>query len=352
MMEIRLILTSVGGLVAPSMIKSLKKYFKDIYIVGLDTSENAVGFHFADAHYLVPYGNDPEYASKLLEIAIKEKINFIIPGSDEETLALAKNKKKFESNDIKPLCSDYEKCEIAFNKGKMLDFLKIRGIKTPKFRLPTNHKQFLNYAKELGYPEKKIVLKPTISRGARGFWVLDANFDEQYGLLKDRDRQTTKLENVSEILLKSKLFPSIILMEYLEGEDFNIEVLAKDGDVFYIIPHIRLVPKAGPVQVGYVKEDYKINKLIKKIVKVFEFDFYLNIEVAYNIQKNIPMIYEINARIGAPIVITAAAGINLLAKGIELAMGIPIKKNLKVQETMMIRYWNELFIKKNRYFNS
>ena len=265
MNRIRIILTSTGGLVAPSIIKSLREFFKEIYIVGVDTTEKAVGFHFADAHYLVPYGNNPDYASKLLEIAIKEKINFIIPGSDEETLALAKNKEKFESNNIKPLCSDYEKCEIAFNKGKMLEFLKKNKIETPEFRIPTNLKQLLYYAKDLGYPEKKIVLKPNISRGARGFWLLDANFDEEYGLLKDGNRQTTNLDRVSEILSKSKIFPSILLMEYLEGEDFNVEVLAKDGDVFYTIPHVRLVPDAGPVQVGHLKEDRKINELVKKI---------------------------------------------------------------------------------------
>lgn len=352
MKQIRLLLTSTGGLVVPSMIKILRDYFENIYIVGVDNSENAVGFHFSDASYVVPYGNDSNYSSKLLNIAEKENIHLIIPGSDEETLAIAKDKVKFESKGIIPLCSDYAKCEIAFHKGKMLEFLKNKGIETPRFRIPTKCNQLFDYAKELGYPEKKIVLKPNISRGARGFWILDSGFDEENGLLKDRNRQTTKLERVYEILTKSKNFPSIILMEYLEGEDFNVEVLAKIGNPLYTIPHVRLVPEAGPVQVGLVKEDRKIRELIKKIVKAFEFDFYLNIEVAYNIQKNLPMVYEINARIGAPIVITAAAGLNLLAKGIELAMDIPIKKNLKVQETMMIRYWNELFIKKNRYFNS
>ena len=350
MKQIRIIITGTGGLVVPSMITSLKEYFEDIYIVGVDTFEDAVGFHFADAYYTVPFGSNPNYCKELLKISLKEKIQFIIPTSDEETLALAKYKQKFLSNGIKPLCSDYDICKIAFNKGKMLSYLKEKGIETPEFRIPKDCTQFLNFAKELGYPGKKIVLKPNFSRGARGFWVLDSNYDEVYGLLKDRNRQTNKLERVNEILSKSKLFPSILLMEYLEGEDFNVDVLAKNGESFHIIPSIRLVPKAGPVQVGLVKEDKKVYNLVKKIVKAFKFDYCLNIEVAYNNDKNIPMIYEINARVGAPIVINAAAGVNLLAKAIELAMDIPIKKNTKVRETLMMRYWNELFIKKDKYF--
>lgn len=352
MKQIRIILTSTGGLVSPSMIKSLREYFKNIYIVAIDASKDAIGFYFADASYVVPFGTDPTYCSEVLTIAIKEKIQLIIPLSDEETLALAKEKEMFLSKGIQPLVSDYEKCEIAFNKGKMLSFLEKKGIKTPKFRIPTNPQEFLDYAHELGYPEKKIVFKPNVSRGARGFWVLDKDFDEEYGLLKDRVKQTIKIEGIYDILSKCKEFPSVLLMEYLEGDDFNVEVLAKNGETFYIIPHVRLVPKSGPVKVGKVIEDGKIKNLIRDIVKVFEFDFCLNIEVAYNIQENIPMIYEINARVGAPIVICAAAGVNLLAKGIEMAMGIPIERDVKIQETKMIRYWNEHFINKKKYFKS
>ena len=178
MKQIRLLITSTGGLVVPSMIKTLRDYFENIYIVGVDASENAVGFHFTDASYVVPYGNDPNFTLKIFNIATKENIHLIIPGSDEETLAIAKDKVKFESNGIKPLCSDYGICEIAFHKGKMLEFLKNKGIETPGFRIPTNYIQLFDYAKELGYPEKKIVLKPNVSRGARGFWILDSDFDE------------------------------------------------------------------------------------------------------------------------------------------------------------------------------
>ncbi len=352
MEQIRLILTSSGGLVIPSMINSLRSYFNNIYIVAVDASEDAVGFHFADTYYKVPLGSDLDYSDKILEIALKEKVSFIIPTSDEETLALAKEKEKFLANGITPLCSDYNICKIAFNKGEMLKYLKRKGIEVPKFRIPNDCDELVKYAGDLGYPEKKIVLKPNFSRGARGFWVLDANYDEVYGLLKDRDRQTTCLEKVHEILTKADSFPSILLMAYLEGEDFNVDVLAKNGFSYYIVPNVRLIPKAGPVKVGLVKEDKKVYDLVKKVVNIFKFDYCLNIEVAYNIEKNLPMIYEINARVGASIVINAAAGINILAKAVELAMGLPIEKNLQVQETKMIRYWNELFIKKNKYFNS
>lgn len=352
MNRIRIIMTSVGGLVVPSMIKSLRDYFEDIYIVGVDASNNAVGSYFSDKFYRIPFGDHPNYWKEVLEIALLEEIEFIIPLSDEETLALSKYKNKFMNKGIKILCSEYKKCKIAFNKGKMLDYLKTHGIDTPDFRIPKNCNELLKYAHELGYPEEKIVLKPNFSRGARGFWILDDKFDEVYGLINDRNRQTTTLQNVHNILANSLDFPSILLMEYLEGDDFNVDVLAKNGHCFYIIPNIRLEPEAGPVRVGFIKKDKKIYTLIKKIVKVFKFDYCLNIEVAYNIRRQKPMIYEINARVGAPIVANAAAGVNILSKSLELAMDKPIKGHLRVQETKMIRYWNELFISKDEYFKS
>ncbi|MFX0100556.1 MAG: ATP-grasp domain-containing protein [Candidatus Hodarchaeota archaeon] len=349
---IRIILTSMGGLVTPSMIKSLRDYFNDIYIVGLNATEGAIGFHFADKSYIVPPGNAKNYAEEVTKIAVKEKIDFIIPLSDEETLALSKIKNKLLEKNIKVLCSDHVTCQTAFHKDKMLEFLKDNGVDVPKFRVPKNCDELMKYAKELGYPEKKVVLKPTFSRGARGFWLMDEEYDEVYGLMKDRNRQTIKLGRVIEILSNCQEFPSLIMMDYLEGDDFNVDVLARNGESLHIIPDKRLFPKAGPVSVGQVLKDEKINELVRKIVKIFKFDYYLNIEVAYDLNKNKPMIYEINARVGAPIVINAAAGINLLAKGLEMAMGIEVGSNVKIQKTKMIRYWNEFFEYEDEFFST
>jgi len=59
---------------------------------------------------------------KILNISLKNKVNIIIPASDEEALLLAKNRKIFEDKGIKILSSKYESLKIFSNKYEILAF--------------------------------------------------------------------------------------------------------------------------------------------------------------------------------------------------------------------------------------
>jgi len=345
-MKIRMIITSVGGLVAPNIIKSLKQDdIDDFYIVGVDMYKDAVGFYFTDAEYVVPPGNSEEYSKELFKIAKKEKIDIILPLSDEEVIALSKCKKKFRKEGILIPCSEYKIVKISSNKSLTLKYLEEKGIDIPKYRVPHNINELKNDIFALGYPKEPVVFKPNCARGARGFWVINSNFSKENMILYNRVRQTISLEWLLESLKNINKFPEILVMEYLPGKDFNVDVLAWHGDSIYIIPNERLVPNAGPVQVGLIKKDKKVQKIVKKIVKTFEFDYWINVEVAYSKEPNSrPLVYEINPRISAPILANKAAGIDLLKIGIKLALGKKINRRLSFKETKMVRYWNEIFI--------
>ncbi len=346
MKKARLLLTSVGGLVAPGMIKSLKSCRDyDLYITGVDSQPDAVGFKFVDSSHVVVRGDDPSYAKEILDIAKREKIDIVIPLSDEETLALAKDKDLFEREGIKVATSSYEVVKIASNKASMLEFLKDKGVPVPDFYMSKSIEELKANAKRLGYPDKRIVFKPTTSRGARGFWILDAKLNKRDWLLKSRARQEITLEWLIEALDKDKDFPDIVLMEYLEGDDFNVDILAKSGKALYCVPNKRIVPDAGPVQVGHIKEERAVQDLAARVVDAFGFNYCVNIEIAYRGRDNKePFIYEINPRISAPIVANKAAGIDLLLKTIKLALGEEIDETLRFKDTKMFRYWDEVFV--------
>ena len=57
------------------------------------------------------------------------------------------------------------------------------------------------------------------------------------------------------------------------------------GEPLYIIPNERIVPNAGPLQVGLIKKNKQIVNLIKEVITNFNFDYYVNIEVAYTEEK-------------------------------------------------------------------
>lgn len=344
MHKVRILMTSVGGLVAPNMIRSLRHSTdNNIFIVGVDAKHDAVGFHFVDKSYIVLPGESEGYGKQLLNIAEKEDIDVVLPLSDEELLALASYKPRFEKRGICVACSDFETVKTALDKGFMLQFLRDKGLPCPDFRIPHTIEELKRSVMELGYPKKKVVFKPRRGRGARGFWLLDDDLDKKKMILESRERQQITIDWLLEALESKDEFPDILVMEYLSGSDFNVDVLAWRGDSFYIIPNERLVPKAGPVQVGCIRRDKNVEEMVRRVVKEFSFDYYVNVEVAYrNTLK--PFIYEINPRISAPIIANKAAGVDLLSYGIRLAMGEKINIRLKIKETGMFRFWNEVFI--------
>ncbi len=346
--QIRILLTSCGGLVIPGMIKSLREENEfSFYIVGVDNDRTAIGAYFVDKFYIVPLGNEPLYAEIMLNIAIKENIDVIVPLSDEEVISLSKNKESFVKQGINILCSKQEAVEIATNKGKMLTYLKDKNIQVPEFYLPTNFEEFEAAVYKLGYPERDVVLKPTMGRGARGFWIISEKKNSQDLLLKQRYLQILPFKIIKELLQGRNNLPSIVVMEYLGGDDFNVDILASSGETIYCLPIKRIVPKAGPVQVGQHVHDPLIDHMISQIVSAFRFDFNINIEVAYRkpkVENDLPLVYEINPRVSAPIVAHKYAGINLLLFGILLCLGYSFPKNLRFSELKMYRYWQEIFL--------
>lgn len=344
--KIRILMTSCGGLVIPGMIKCLREENEfDFHIVGVDANEQAVGRYFADSFYVVPYGYEDNYIEVILSIAIAEKVDVIIPLSDEEVLALSSKKAEFERNGIKILCSDYEMVKIASDKGKMLTYLKDKNIEVPNFFLPKNIKELDEALQKLGYPEKEIVLKPTKGRGARGFWIITKKYNGQDLLLKERNLQKLPYRVIRSLLMEKDCLTDVVVMDYLGGDDFNVDALSLKGKTIYSLPIKRIVPNAGPVQVGQHVHDSQIDGVVKEIIDKFKFSYNINIELAYRNGENKgkPLVYEINPRISAPIAAHKYAGVNVLLYGILLCLGYDFSMNLQYDEIYTQRYWNEMY---------
>jgi len=90
---VRIILTSVGGSLAPLLTKFLKKdnQLSNIYIVGIDRRKIKKILNL-DAFYTVKMKNKNYFLKKFLQICKKEQIDLIIPGSDNEALIFSKFK--------------------------------------------------------------------------------------------------------------------------------------------------------------------------------------------------------------------------------------------------------------------
>lgn len=337
MSKIRILLTSAGGLVSPGIINLLRDA-DDFYIVGTDMNNDAIGFEFTDSSYTVPAGNDKDYISYILDICKKEKIQVIVPCSDEENLSLAYSKDLFEKEGIKILCSSYESVSISSDKGKMLSFLNEQCIEVPKYSIPQNIKELKEALINMGYPKKKLIVKPSKGRGGRGVRILNCNAN----ILEGRGIQEITSEHMIDAIEKQDSFPKIIVMEHLPGEDYSVDVLANKGQSLFVVPRKRIKSIGGPSQVGEIVNNLEIKEMVTRIVEKFGFENNINIQLKYSID-NKPLVYEINPRVSGTIAANWAAGANLLYLGIRKVLGLEIPKEISIIETKMIRYLKEYY---------
>src|SRR6202035_5479166 len=75
------------------------------------------------------------------------------------------------------------------------------GLPAPEFRRVRGAAQVADAARELGYPDRPVCMKPVFSSGSRGFRILDPTVNRADALLRERPGFVAmRLEEAVEIL--------------------------------------------------------------------------------------------------------------------------------------------------------
>jgi carbamoyl-phosphate synthase large subunit len=344
--KINVIVTACGAPGAPGIIKSLRMNGeREIRIIGTDMNPDAVGFYMVDKSYVVPPGNSPEFIPKMLEIAKKEEVDVILPLATYELMSFSLNKRKFEDIGTKVMVSDPEPLEIANNKGKLYDFLRGKNIIVPSSKIVENLDQLEKSVQDLGYPGIPVCIKPQLGKGGRGFRILKADVDKLDLFLNHKpDNTITTLEEIRSVFDEADSFPKMVVMEYLPGKEYSVDILARKGKAIITVPRSRDAIKLGISFIGTIENNLEVAKMASKIVKEIGLDYNINLQLKYS-SEDIPKIIEINPRVSGTIVLCTGAGVNMPYIGVKMALGDNIAEIRPIYDTKMIRYWEEIFIK-------
>nr|WP_308545082.1 ATP-grasp domain-containing protein [uncultured Lachnoclostridium sp.] len=344
MEPVTVMITGSGAPGAPGVIKSLRDNGeRSIRVIGADASSEAVGFKLADARCKLPMAEAPDFIDTLLKITKEEKVDVILPMVTRELERLSFNKDKFKNEGIIVSVSDIDQLKIANNKGNLLSYMKERGLSVPHFTIVNSKEEFVKAAYELGYPDKAICLKPLVSNGSRGFRIIDPTIS-RYKLLFEMKPMSTYItfDEIMSIFDESEIFLQLILMEYLPGNEYSVDLLVDHGRPLYTIPRRRDAMSAGITIKGeIVKEDDVIN-YCNEIVQSLKLHGNIGIQVRRD-RNNTPLILEINPRIQGSIVHCTGAGVNLPYYAVKLALREDVPSVSVGWNCKMIRYWKEFF---------
>jgi len=325
-----ILLTSAGGKFIYQIVSSLKKNNNNkIYGTDINTEFNN---WYLEKLFKIPRvnRNNSKFIKTLLKICKDNKINFIIPCSDIEALEITKHKDLFDRIKVKYALSPYRSSQIIYDKFKLYQFLcenKICNLKWFKINDLNNltnlvNKEFIN---------KRCIIKPSKSTGARNSIIIN-NKLKKIQILNNRNFIAGNLKLIKEYIIKKKInLKGMLLMEYLEGSTYDVDIVSKNGKKIVIVSRLRIWKnKFSPVSEGCEIVTHKnIEKLVEKILSKLKLNGPCDLDI---IEKNNKLfIIDASCRLSGSVGASISSGINIPDYLINLSK-IKLKKKVNLKK--------------------
>jgi carbamoyl-phosphate synthase large subunit len=221
--RVRVLVTGVGGRsVGHQVLHALSLVREKYRLVATDVENFSFGLYLADAAYLVPSADAPDYIPAIQELVTREQIQVILPGTEPEVRSLVSVREAFEARGCIVLASSPDVVHLCSNKIRLYDWLRANGFVVPSTAPAAEWRRLVA---EAGFP---LVGKPTEeSGGSRNVAILTDEADVERYL---DDNQGSR---------------EVLLQEYVESpdEEYTVGVLTSKagGLIDSIVIHRRLL---------------------------------------------------------------------------------------------------------------
>jgi len=337
--DLRILITGAGSPGISGTIYSLKNNFdrRNVFIVGTDKQDNVVGKYLCDKFYEIPPANNSEaYLSRLKQICKNEKIEVLIPQNTTELNILSINKDEFEKHGVKLLISNSDAINNSNDKLKLMQLCKEIGIPVGDFYLVNNMNELRKKAELIGWPEKKVVIKPPISNGLRGVRIIDEKYNSKEAFYNEKPNSlVTNLNHIFQIL--GNEFPDLILTEYLPGDEITVDVFRKK-DKILVVPRLREIIRSGITFTGKVIKNEQIINYSITLSEKLNLEYCFGFQFKYD-ENGIPKILESNPRVQGTMVLSTFANANVIWLAVKSLLGEEIDIPEIKWGTRLLRYW-------------
>ncbi len=340
--DITVLITGSGAPGIAGTLYSLKNNFdgRRVVTIGTDIKGDVIGRHLCDRFYKISRPSTKEYLHQLLHICEKEGVGVLLPQNTAELPVLAGHREEFESVGTVVAISGKKSIDVANDKHELMKKAVDTGVPVPGFYLVDNLDDLREHAEELGWPERPVVIKPPVSNGMRGLRIIDESIDLKHMFFAEKPSGVhMRMKDLGEILGQS--FPSLLLMEYLEGEEYTVDALQTESTT--IVPRKRELIKSGITFNGIVDKNEKVidfsERLSHKIGLAYAFGFQFKLD-----KDGVPRLLESNPRIQGTMVLATFAGANVIYGAVKHALKEEVPKFDIKWGTRILRYWGGLGI--------
>ncbi|MBR3241547.1 MAG: ATP-grasp domain-containing protein [Parasporobacterium sp.] len=345
MEDLRVLVTAAGNVYMPGTLACLKNNGeRNIYLVGADMSDDSTILKMCDAAYQVPRGKDPSYADALLDICEKEKVDIVLPIMSVELNALSENKERFEDIGTQVSVSNIDSLRIANDKLKLFNFMKENGLPCADYYAVKSFEELKKSTELLGYPEKRVCVKATDGSGSRGFRILSKTASRFESFMNEKPTAAViTLDELSGILAEVEEFPELLVMEYLPGAEYSVDLLADNGKALVSCCRKSLRMENSIMLDAVIVDDPAVVKLCNDVTEKLGLDG----NIGYDIRERsdgTPVIMECNPRLTSGVPFFMEAGVNLPYLCVKKLMGEKIPEAVPEYGKIIRRRWMEMSV--------
>ena len=151
----------------------------------------------------------------------------------------------------------------------------------------------------------------TESSGASGVRIIDDSKSRYHIFAFEKpDSFYISYEDMKKTLQEAEEFPELMVMEYLSGDEYDVDLVADNGSILYMAGRRNQVMVMSITQESILEKNQEAYEIATKVVKALKLDGNIGIDFKFAEDGSCRLL-EINPRIDATVSIFTAAGLNL-----------------------------------------
>lgn len=283
---IKVLITGVGAIIGYGIIKSLRSTGRELFIVGCDIYNDAVGKKWSDKFVQAPLTSNEDYHSWISALIKDEEIDIVFPGIEQDSIYFSLNQSLFEGIDTKFVINSSYLVKLASDKWLMhKKLMEISPENCIETYLSGSYPELVH---KIGSP---FLFKPRISYAGKGISKVSCEKDFNY---------------------RYDQFGNYLMAQEIVGDEDSEYTVGSFGDgtgnIFSTIIFKRKLAQDGSTAKAYVVDNNEITSFIKKVSKLLKPLGPTNFQV--RLADGVVRLLEINPRISSSSSIRTAFGYN------------------------------------------
>lgn len=302
----------------------------DLVILGSHSQKRFGPFVECDIAEVEPALSGGEYVAWCLDFCRRHGVDVFVPGKQRETIA--DHASEFSAARVKlVIAGDGETLRLLEDKGRFLEALP-PSVRAHRFERVRSWAECQAAMCRLEADGCRVCVKPTRGTFGLGFHVVNDRFTPLRRLMSSEPYAISR-EELTSILRTADTFPEMLVMEYLDGAETSVDILARSGEIIALMA--RRKPVAGRVRISstslteWVDEgphqildrQPEVEVMARQLVAHFRLGGLLNIQFRSRAERpERPCVLEINGRMSGGLSYVALTGLNLPALAVKIAL--------------------------------